>query len=116
MAASNPEPRNPFYIVLIVVGFTFVITAFAYAVVPVLEQKAREAGTAPPPSPIRDSLRKDGWIWLLVEAAAIVVLSLASMGYDRVLRSLKERREEGKILTTGSRDASQGSDGPSSSS
>ncbi len=97
MATNDREPRNPFYVLLILVGFAFVITALAYAVVPVLEQKAREAGDPPPPSPLRDSLRNDGWIWLLVQAALIGVLSLASMGYDRRLRTLKERREQAKI-------------------
>jgi len=102
MAGNDREPRNPFYILLIVVGFAFVVTALAYAVVPILEQKAREAGNPPPPSPLRDSLRSDGWIWLLVQAALIAVLSLASMGYDRWQRTLKERREQAKIATSDS--------------
>lgn len=83
MTAPKVEPRNPFYILLIVAGFMFVLTALAYAVVPVLEQKAREAGNPPPPSPIRDGLREDGWLWLLIEGGVIIVLSLLSMGLDR---------------------------------
>src|SRR5579871_412410 len=102
MAGNDREPRNPFYILLIIAGFAFVMTALAYALVPVLEQKAREAGSPPPPSPLRDSLRNDGWIWLLAEAAIIAVLSLASMGYDRWLRTLKERRERETIATNNS--------------
>ena len=57
--------------------------ALAYAVVPVLEEKAAAAGNAAPPSPLRDALRRDGWLWLLVEAAAVAVFALASMGLDR---------------------------------
>ena len=68
------------------------LTALAYAVVPVLEQKAREAGEEPPPSPFRDSLREDGWKWLLVEVAAMVVAGLLSMGLDRWRRYKLERR------------------------
>jgi len=82
----KPEPRNPFYILLIVVGFTFVMTALAYAVVPVLEQKARDAGNPPPPSPLRDALREDGWLWLLYQGGAIIVLAALSMGLDRLRR------------------------------
>ena len=41
---SPVEPRNPFYILLLLISVTFVMTALAYAVVPVLEQKAKEAG------------------------------------------------------------------------
>ena len=83
MTAPRPERRNPFYILLIVVGFTFVLTALAYAVVPVLEQKAREAGNPPPHSPLRDTLREDGWLWLLYQGAAIGLLAVLSMGLDR---------------------------------
>jgi hypothetical protein len=78
-----PEPRNWFYFLLNVASVAFVITALAYAVVPVLEQKAAEAGQAPTPSAFRDSLRRDGWLWLLIEAGVIVVLGFASMGLDR---------------------------------
>jgi hypothetical protein len=88
---SRPEPRNPFYLLLLLVSFLFVITALAYAIVPTLEQKAMEAGQPSPPSPWRDSLRSHGWVWLLWELAGMVVFALFSMGLDR-LRSLKMER------------------------
>src|SRR5438105_2279028 len=94
--ASPPEPRNPLYFLLLIAGVVFVVTALAYAIVPVLEQKALEAGQAPPPSPFRDALRADGWIWLLVETAVVAVLAVASMVWDR-LRSLQKGRAQGTI-------------------
>src|SRR5262245_31649815 len=90
MTEIKPEPRNPFYILLICVSLGFVMTALAYAVVPILEQKATEAGTPPPQSPFRDSLRTDGWLWLIYEGVAIMILGFLSMGYDRLLRALKK--------------------------
>jgi hypothetical protein len=90
-SASPPEPRNPFYILLIIVSFLFVLTALAYALVPTLEQKAADLGQPAPPSPLRDSLRQNGWQWLLCEVAAMTVLSLLSMGLDRLRRLQKER-------------------------
>ncbi len=90
MTEVKPEPRNPFYILLILVSLGFVMTALAYAVVPILEQKATEALSPPPLSPFRDSLRSDGWLWLIYEGAAILILGLLSMGYDRLLRALKK--------------------------
>jgi len=87
---QTAEPRNPFYILLLLISVVFVITTFAYAVVPVLEQKAREAGEEPPPSPFRDSLRESGWKWLLYEVAAMVVAGLLSMGLDRWRRYRQE--------------------------
>ena len=85
------EPRNPLYLLLLVAGVIFVMTVLAYAIVPVLEEKARDAGTIPPPSPFRDALRSDGWKWVLGEVAALIVLGLASMGLDRYCRWQQER-------------------------
>lgn len=77
------EKRNWFYLLLNLASITFVLTALAYAVVPVLEDKAIEAGRTPPPSPFREALRRDGWWWLLIEAAMVLVFAIASMGLDR---------------------------------
>ena len=89
---ANPsEPRNPFYFMLLGVGLIFIVTVLAYAVIPVLEEKAKDAGTMPPPSPFRESLRDDGWKWVLAEVALLVVLGLASMGLDRWQRWKAER-------------------------
>src|SRR5262245_27796876 len=85
------EPRNPLYLLLLLASLAFVLTALAYAVVPVLEEKAMDAGTMPPPSPFREALRQDGWKWLLGEAAVIILLGLGSMGLDHVRRLQKER-------------------------
>ncbi len=87
---STPaEPRNPFYLLLLLVSLLFVITALAYAFVPTLEGMAFDAGHDVQHNAIRDSLVNDGWLWLVGEVGAIVVLSLLSMGYDR-LRTLQK--------------------------
>jgi hypothetical protein len=90
MAASE-EPRNPLYLLLLVSGLIFIATVLAYAVVPMLEEKAMDAGQMPPPSPFRDALRNDGWKWVLIEVGVIVILGIASMGLDRYRRWKKER-------------------------
>jgi hypothetical protein len=89
MAASE-EPRNPLYLLLLVSGLIFIATVLAYAVVPMLEQKAMDAGQMPPPSPFRDALRNEGWKWVLIEVGVIVILGIASMGLDRYRRWKKE--------------------------
>lgn len=91
--AEAAEPRNPFYLLLLIVGLVFVLTVMAYAVVPMLEQKAMDAGQMPPPreeSWFRKTLHEDGWKWVLAEVALLVVLGLASMGLDRYYRWQKE--------------------------
>jgi amino acid transporter len=97
---STPtEPRNPLYFLLLIVGVVFAVTAFAYAIMPVLEQKALDAGQTPPPSPFGGALRAYGGIALLVELAVVVVLSIGSMVWDR-LRTLQKERKEGTIPPT----------------
>jgi hypothetical protein len=85
------EPRNPFYFLLLFASVLFVVTALAYAVVPVLEEKARDAGEEPPPSAFRDALRHDGWRWLLYQVVTMIVFGFLSMGLDRLRRLQKER-------------------------
>jgi len=93
---SPAQPRNPLYLLLLLAGLVFAVTALACAVVPVLEQKAAEAGNPPPPSPWRDALRADGWKWLLAEVAVLIVLGVASMAWD-YRRGLQNGRGQGTI-------------------
>jgi hypothetical protein len=88
---SSSEPRNPFYLLLLLASLLFVATALAYALVPSLEENAIEAGQVPPQSAFRDALRTDGWQWLLYEVGAMILFGVLSMGLDR-LRSLKKER------------------------
>jgi hypothetical protein len=84
---------------LLAASLLFVITALAYAIIPVLEEKATSAGDPPPPSAFRDALRADSWRWLLYEVAAMLILGIASMVLDR-LRALKKERAGGTILSS----------------
>jgi hypothetical protein len=84
--AAPSEPRNPFYLLLLIVGLVFIATVLAYAVVPVLEQKAMDAGQEVPPreqSWFRTAVHNDGWMWVLGEVGLLVILGLLSMGLDR---------------------------------
>ena len=97
---SEREPRNPFYFLLLLTSLVFVANALAVGVVPVLEQKAAEAGQAPPLSPFRDLLRGwDGLNWLFYELAAMMLFAFLSMALDR-RRSLRKEREQATINST----------------
>src|SRR5438045_4032157 len=85
------ERRNPFYLLLLLASVLFIMTTFAVALVPVLDDEARQAGQEVPPSPFRQALRRDGWQWLLYEVGAIVLFGVLSMGLDRLRRLQKER-------------------------
>jgi hypothetical protein len=92
MSSPQREPRNPFYVLLLVVSELFVVTALAWAIVPTLEDKARAAGQVVPPSPFRDFLRDHGGTCLLIEVAAMIALGLLSMGLDRLRRLQNETK------------------------
>jgi hypothetical protein len=96
----RPGPRNPFYLLLLLSSVFFVVTALAYGLVPLLEQKARELGQAPPPSPFRRALVNNGAKWLLYELGVMALFAALSMGLDR-LRSLKKERA-GKTIPSSS--------------
>ncbi len=85
-----PEPRNPFYFLLLAVCVVFLLTILAYGLVPVLEDKAREAGAEPPPSPFREALRHEGWKWILYEVGVIIVVGFLAMWLDQHRRLPKD--------------------------
>jgi hypothetical protein len=85
---SQPEPRNPFYFLLLAASFLFVLTALACTVALTVEQKGVDAAS---PSPLRQAIEQDGWKWLLCEVAAMIVLGCLSMGLDHLRRLQKER-------------------------
>jgi hypothetical protein len=96
--STTTEPRNPLYLLLLLASLLFVLTALAYAVVPMLEEKAAQAGADVPQSAFRDTLRKEGWKWLLYEVAAMIVLAIGSMWVDRQrLRRLQNDGGAGKM-------------------
>lgn len=109
--SSEREPHNPFYLLLLACSLAFVVTALAVALVPVLEDKARDAGNPPPASEFRESLRNDGWLWLIYLAGAVLVFGLLSMVLDR-LRRLKRERATGTIAPVGDPPAAPGSPPP----
>jgi len=88
---TSSEPRNPFYLLLLIVGLLFVVTLLAVLLVPMLMEKAEQAGAEVPKEGFHQVVKRDGVWWVVYEVAALVVLSLLSMGLDR-LRSLKKER------------------------
>ena len=93
MSTPPREPLNPLFLLLLLAGLLFTVTAVAWAVVPVLEQKASDAGQPPPPSAVRDALRQHGGTWVLWQLAALTGLGCAYMVLDR--RRTLSRKDEG---------------------
>jgi hypothetical protein len=96
MSKSPREPLHPLFLLLLLAGLVFTVTAVAWAFVPVLEQKAADAGQPPPPSEFRDNFRANGGTYLLWELAILIVLGLAYMFLDRQ-RTLKTQVDAATI-------------------
>ena len=76
--------RNPFYVLLIVVGIVFAITACAYAIMAIGEVRASARIEDPqPPHPLLQWVRENGDMALLVELGALALLTCAAIGTDR---------------------------------
>src|SRR5262245_4462395 len=88
---SNSEPRNPFYILLLVSSLLFVVTALAVGLLPKMDQWLVESGGVSEQSPFKSMVLANGWLWLLYEAGAIVLFGILSMVLDRI-RSLRKER------------------------
>jgi hypothetical protein len=92
MGMSEKPRRNWFFTLLIPASAAFAITAVALAVIPVIEERAAQAGRPAPTTGLRAALRQDGWLWLLVETGVVIVLSMAAMTWDW----LKQDKETGR--------------------
>jgi hypothetical protein len=89
---TQTEPRNPFYILLLLVGLLFVVTLLAVVVVPMMMEKAESLGGDVPKEGFHQLIKRDGIWWVLYEVVALSILGLLSMGLDRLRSLQKERR------------------------
>jgi heme/copper-type cytochrome/quinol oxidase subunit 2 len=89
--SDKSELRNPFYLLLLLVGLLFVITLLAVIMVPILMDRAQAAGADVPKEGFHQIIKRDGIWWVVAEVVVLVILSLASMGLDR-LRTLQKER------------------------
>jgi hypothetical protein len=77
----SQKPFNPFYVLLVLLGIVFGVTACAYGVMTVKMSSA--AGVASSlDSPVLAFLNDHGLTLLLVELALLALASFAAMGTD----------------------------------
>ena len=81
--SSDRKPFNPFYVMLVLVGVAFTVTACAYGVMTVRDLRA----TAPTPpdaagEPLMALLREYGFTLLMVEIGLLAASSVGAMATD----------------------------------
>jgi len=80
--AKAREPVNPFYILLVLLGIVFLVTACAYGVMAyraISPALARQADV----HPLTEFLDEHGMVLLGVELVLLALASFAAMGLDR---------------------------------
>lgn len=93
--AKRSGPINPFYIVLVVAGMVFAITACAYGVMTFLAMQSSYGENKPA---LLDFLEEHGAGLLSIELAVLAVATFAAMGTD----SYWDRRAERKAAAESS--------------
>ena len=80
--AHRKEPINPFYIILIVVGVVFVITACAFTLLLLQQNRTTSSGAFSGSSPLMQFLRDRGMLLMGVEVIALGLASAGAMWLD----------------------------------
>lgn len=81
---ARKKPINPFYLLLVVVGTAFVITASAYGVMATraLRPPRAVAGVEPPKSPLITFMEQNGEKLLVGELLVLAVCTVAAISTD----------------------------------
>ncbi|MBX3414417.1 MAG: hypothetical protein KF708_17145 [Pirellulales bacterium] len=98
--AKRSGPINPFYIVLIVAGIAFAVTACAYGVMTFLAMQSNYADTK---TGLLAFLEEHGGTLLAVELGLLAIATFAAIGTD----SYWERRAAARDASNASRTPTQ---------
>ena len=90
--ATKRKSTNPFYVLLVFAGTLFLVTALAYGVMTVRLSKPG-GGSADSNPALMQLMREHGGKILLIEIAALGVLTVAAIGTD----DFWERRAQRKV-------------------
>jgi hypothetical protein len=84
--AKKKAPVNPFYVLVVIVGVGFVLTASAYGMMSFLEIRRFAPGTPDTESsPLWTYLRTDGAKLLVWEIGMLIVGTLGALAWDSFL-------------------------------
>jgi hypothetical protein len=96
---SSKQPINPFYVLCVVAGVAFTVTACAYGLLMVRANRGLDLSSgAPEEHPLMSFLNRWGMIILSVEVAVLAAVSVAAIMLDhyRGKRLKSARNHESK--------------------
>jgi len=83
MQKPRAEPINPFYVLLVIVGIAFSLTACAYGMMTVRGARAKTVADGSPPSPLISFLDRHGARLMGGEIALLAATTFAAMALDQ---------------------------------
>lgn len=86
------KPVNPFYVLLVLAGVAFFVTACAYGTMALREFRAPAGDAAATESGLLTILDRHGAATLGVEIAVLAVTTFAAMAYDEYLGRQEKQR------------------------
>jgi hypothetical protein len=95
--SKEPRVTNPFYVLLMIAGTLFGLTACAYFVM-ALRMKSPETADLDPSAPLTlvTFLDRHGVALMLVEVGALAVLTIGAIATDGYWTRRAKRREQSK--------------------
>ncbi len=80
---SSKQPINPFYVLCVVAGVAFTVTACAYGLLMVRANRGLDLMSGPPEEhPLMSFLNRRGMVILGVEVAVLAAVSVAAIMLD----------------------------------
>lgn len=79
---SRKKPSNPFYVLLIVVGCAFAVTACAYFVMTTMARDATTWQEADASGPLMTLMDQYGFLLMVVELVVLAILTFAAIATD----------------------------------
>src|SRR5262245_15736813 len=83
---------NPFYVLLVIAGVAFVVTACAYGVMAFRQANPLAPALAEDDASLMGMLDRHGALILLVQVVVLALLSICAMGTDKFWDRRAERR------------------------
>ena len=80
--AKRKEPLNPFYVILVIIGVAFVVTACAFTLLLLQQNRTTAAGEFFTSNPLMRLVRDRGMTIMAMEVALLGIASLGAMWLD----------------------------------
>ena len=91
---SRTKPSNPFYLLLVIVGCVFAVTACAYFVMTTMARDATTWQAADTGGPLMSLMDQHGFTLMVIELVLLAVLTFAAIATDEYW-SKKEAATQG---------------------